>query len=259
VPIERLDHLVLTVRDLAATTDFYTRVLGMELVTFGDHRLALRFGAQKINLHLAGKEGDPKADRPTPGAGDLCFITHEAPQAWVARLREAGVAVIAGPVRRTGALGPIESVYLRDPDGNLLEIARPAPDAGDDIAPLRDWLRQWQERVRALDFDGGRRLCTPEVTGFGTYTAIMQGVDRLEAEQWRHVWPTIRDFTIDVERAVGAVAGDSAWVAAPWGSRGVRADGSTFSRPGRCTVAFEKRQGRWLACHTHFSLTPERA
>ena len=129
----------------------------------------------------------------------------------------------------------------------------------DAIAPLRQWLREWAAAVRAQDFAAGRRLCTPDVTGFGTYTAMMEGLDRLEAEQWRHVWPTIRDFTIDAEAARGAVAGDSGWVAAPWTSLGVRADGSTFPRPGRCTVGFARRDGRWLARHTHFSLTPTRA
>lgn len=121
--IDHLDHLVLTVRDVAATIDFYTRVLGMEEVTFGEGRKALRFGRQKINLHPAGGELEPKAATPTPGSGDLCFITH-TPLAEVTRHIEArGVALLLPPSRRTGALGPIESVYLRDPDGNLIEIS----------------------------------------------------------------------------------------------------------------------------------------
>ena len=121
--IDRLDHLVLTVRDVEATCAFYERVLGMETVTFAGGRKALAFGGQKINLHQAGREFEPKADRPTPGSADLCLIT-ETPLADVmAHLVACGVAVEEGPVPRTGARGPITSVYVRDPDGNLVEIA----------------------------------------------------------------------------------------------------------------------------------------
>jgi catechol 2,3-dioxygenase-like lactoylglutathione lyase family enzyme len=120
--IERIDHLVLTVRDIRATCDFYARVLQVEVVTFDGDRKALRFGQQKINLHERGKECDPKALFPTPGSGDVCFIT-EVPLARVMdHIRSCGVQVIEGPVRRTGALGPLKSIYLRDPDGNLIEV-----------------------------------------------------------------------------------------------------------------------------------------
>jgi catechol 2,3-dioxygenase-like lactoylglutathione lyase family enzyme len=121
--IRGLDHLVLTTRDRDRAIDFYTRVLGMRLETFGAGRVALRFGDQKINLHEAGREFEPKAARPTPGALDLCFLTTEGLEAVIRRLREAGVAIEVGPVARTGATGPIRSVYVRDPDGNLIEIA----------------------------------------------------------------------------------------------------------------------------------------
>jgi catechol 2,3-dioxygenase-like lactoylglutathione lyase family enzyme len=122
-----LDHLVLTVADVAATVAFYGAVLGMRPERFagtdGTVRVALRFGRQKINLHPAGGEFEPKARRPVPGSADLCFLS-EAPLAgWPAHLAAEGVAVEAGPVRRTGAEGPILSLYLRDPDGNLIEIA----------------------------------------------------------------------------------------------------------------------------------------
>jgi len=122
--IDRLDHLVLTVRDLDATIAFYTRVLGMQAVSFGlQGRKALSFGNQKINLHQAGKEFEPKALKPTPGSADLCFVT-TVPLAEVqAHLAAQGVAVEEGPVARTGAVGPITSVYVRDPDGNLIEIS----------------------------------------------------------------------------------------------------------------------------------------
>ena len=121
--IDRLDHLVLTTRDLEACVDFYTQVLGMTRETFGAGRIALRFGNQKINLHAQGKEIDPKADVPTPGSLDLCFIA-TIPLAEVqSRLRAHGVAIVEGPVTRTGAVGPIRSVYVRDPDRNLVEIA----------------------------------------------------------------------------------------------------------------------------------------
>jgi catechol 2,3-dioxygenase-like lactoylglutathione lyase family enzyme len=121
--IDRIDHFVLTVRDLAATAAFYERVLGMRLVTFGEGRKALAFGRQKINLHEAGREFEPKAKAPQPGSGDFCLIT-ERPLDEVARhLAACGVPVESGPVPKTGATGPIRSLYLRDPDGNLVEIS----------------------------------------------------------------------------------------------------------------------------------------
>ena len=121
--IDSLDHLVLTVADIEATCAFYRRVLGMEIVTFAGGRKALAFGRQKINLHERGREFEPKAQHPTPGSGDLCFITSVALPKLVAHLAAEGVAVIEGPVPRTGAAGPILSVYFRDPDGNLIEVA----------------------------------------------------------------------------------------------------------------------------------------
>ena len=124
--IDSLDHLVLTVRDVAVTVDFYTRVLGMEAVTFGQGRRALSFGAQKINLHQSGREFEPKAERPTPGSADLCFLTGVPLEAVVALLVSCGVVVEEGPVLRTGATGPILSVYIRDPDANLIEISNRA-------------------------------------------------------------------------------------------------------------------------------------
>lgn len=254
--LDRLDHLVLTVRDPAATCDFYRRVLGMEMVTFGQGRLALRFGSQKINLHRTGQEVQLKAERPTPGSGDLCLLTDEPLQTWIGRLADNGVPLLEGPVKRTGALGPIESIYLRDPDGNLLEIARRLETDGDGFAQVREWLRALQACVRTRDFDGGRRLCAPDTIAFGTVADFVEGVDQVMERQWRRVWPNIRDFTIRIDEARGAVQGDEAWVAAPWDSRGVRPDGTTFPRPGRLTVVFARRQGRWLAVHTHFSLTP---
>jgi catechol 2,3-dioxygenase-like lactoylglutathione lyase family enzyme len=123
VRIDRLDHFVLTVADVAATCAFYHRVLGMAVVSFGDGRKALAFGQQKINLHAHGHEFEPKADRPTPGAADFCLLTSVPLADVVARLRAEGVALVAGPVPRTGATGPMESIYFRDPDGNLIEVA----------------------------------------------------------------------------------------------------------------------------------------
>jgi catechol 2,3-dioxygenase-like lactoylglutathione lyase family enzyme len=121
--IEGIDHLVLTVRDIATSCDFYSRVLGMDVVTFGAGRTALSFGAQKINLHQHGKEFEPKAARPTPGSADICLIT-STPLAEVLRhIQACGVALLEGPVQRTGASGPIMSIYFRDPDSNLIEVA----------------------------------------------------------------------------------------------------------------------------------------
>jgi catechol 2,3-dioxygenase-like lactoylglutathione lyase family enzyme len=123
VQIARLDHLVLTVADIDATCDFYTRVLGMTLVTFGENRRALAFGAQKINLHQQGREFEPKAHKPLPGSADLCLIAGVPLAKAEAHIRAAGVDIIEGPVRRTGATGPIWSVYFRDPDQNLIEVS----------------------------------------------------------------------------------------------------------------------------------------
>jgi catechol 2,3-dioxygenase-like lactoylglutathione lyase family enzyme len=121
--ITRLDHLVLTVADLEATVDFYTRALGMTVRAFGGGRLALRFGEQKINLHEAGHELEPKARVPAPGSADLCFVVEQPLSEWQEHLAGLGVPVIVGPGPRDGALGPMTSLYLRDPDGNLVELA----------------------------------------------------------------------------------------------------------------------------------------
>jgi catechol 2,3-dioxygenase-like lactoylglutathione lyase family enzyme len=121
--VTRLDHLVLTVRDIDETLGFYESVLGMEPVVFGEGRVALRFGNQKINLHAQGREFEPKASVPTPGAADLCFITPIELNKAVTHIESRGVEIIEGPVGRTGATGPIQSVYFRDPSGNLIELA----------------------------------------------------------------------------------------------------------------------------------------
>lgn len=121
--MRQLDHLVLTVNDIQTSCDFYTTILGMEVVTFSDNRKALRFGEQKINLHQAGQEFEPKAAAPTPGSADLCFLTETPLNDIILHLGNHGIRVLAGPVERTGAKGPIFSVYIRDPDNNLIEIA----------------------------------------------------------------------------------------------------------------------------------------
>ncbi|MBA0433685.1 VOC family protein [Stenotrophomonas maltophilia] len=122
--IDRLDHLVLTVADIERSCDFYQRVLGMQVVRFGAGRTALQFGQQKINLHPASAPLQPHAAQPTPGSADLCLVTGTATADVLAHLRAQAVVVEEGPVPRTGALGPIESVYFRDPDGNLIEVSR---------------------------------------------------------------------------------------------------------------------------------------
>ena len=121
--ILQLDHLVLTVKDIQASCDFYARFLGMEVVTFGDNRKALRFGKQKINLHQLGQEFEPKAAYPTAGSADLCFLSDTPLEEIIKALQQAGVTLLEGPVPRTGATGPIRSIYLRDPDDNLIEIS----------------------------------------------------------------------------------------------------------------------------------------
>lgn len=125
--ISALDHLVLTVADIAATCRFYEDVLGAEakefLVADGSSRWAISFGAQKINLHQAGQEFEPKSACPTPGSGDLCFLTTTPLADWISHLNGLGIAIEDGPVPRTGACGPMQSIYLRDPDQNLIEVA----------------------------------------------------------------------------------------------------------------------------------------
>jgi catechol 2,3-dioxygenase-like lactoylglutathione lyase family enzyme len=125
VLIRSLDHLVLTVADVEAAVAFYERV-GMRREVFGGDRVALRFGSQKINLHQAGAEIEPHARVPTPGSADLCLLV-DGPLEQVEReLRDADIAIELGPVPRTGATGPIRSLYIRDPDGNLIELAEPS-------------------------------------------------------------------------------------------------------------------------------------
>ncbi len=123
IVIDHIDHIVLTVFDLDRTLDFYSRVLGMEPVTFAGGRRGLAFGTQKLNLHQAGREFEPKALKPAPGAIDLCFIAATPLEEVIGVLRSEGVAIIDGPVSKTGALGPMMSVYFRDPDGNLVEVS----------------------------------------------------------------------------------------------------------------------------------------
>lgn len=120
--IAHLDHLVLTTANLQGCIDFYTRVLGMQLQTFGAGRKALCFGNQKINLHVKGQEYEPKAHCPVPGSLDLCFIAKIPLEQMIAHFHQAGVTLFEGPVMRSGATGPIRSIYLRDPDANLIEI-----------------------------------------------------------------------------------------------------------------------------------------
>jgi catechol 2,3-dioxygenase-like lactoylglutathione lyase family enzyme len=121
--IETIDHIVLTVASVEESLRFYTRCLGMTEVTFGPGRKALAFGRHKINLHQSGHEFLPNARNPTPGSADLCFVASLPLEDATLRLRENGVAIEKGPVERTGAMGKIRSVYVRDPDGNLLEIS----------------------------------------------------------------------------------------------------------------------------------------
>ena len=122
--IDHLDHVVLTTHDRAACTDFYTRVLGMTLEIFGQNRSAFRFGNQKINLHERGREFEPKAHLPVPGALDLCFIVQGSLEAAITHLNACGWPIIEGPVERTGASGKLRSVYVRDPDLNLVELSQ---------------------------------------------------------------------------------------------------------------------------------------
>ncbi|MCA1730308.1 MAG: VOC family protein [Actinobacteria bacterium] len=128
--VSGIDHFVLTVRNIEATCDFYSNVLGMEIEEFGGGRRALKFGSQKINLHQAGNEFKPKAEKPTPGSGDFCLTTDVSLKRVVEHLSSCGIEIVEGPVQRTGATGRIESVYFRDPDGNLVEVSNYTDDIG---------------------------------------------------------------------------------------------------------------------------------
>jgi len=121
--INRIDHLVLTVADIERTVEFYTRVLGMRKIEFGEGRIALACGEQKINLHQLGMEFEPRAEHVRAGSADLCLIIDTPIAQAIEQLQQQGVDLIAGPVNRSGAKGKIISAYLRDPDGNLLEVS----------------------------------------------------------------------------------------------------------------------------------------
>jgi catechol 2,3-dioxygenase-like lactoylglutathione lyase family enzyme len=123
VQIDRIDHMVLTVADIGETCDFYGRVLGMEKIVFAGGRVALGFGSQKINLHPAGNEYDPRAKNPVPGSADFCLISETPIGDVIAHLGACGVNIIEGPVAKTGAVGALTSVYFRDPDDNLVEVS----------------------------------------------------------------------------------------------------------------------------------------
>lgn len=120
----QLDHLVLTVNDIEVAIGFYQSVLGMKAITFAEGRVALEFGEQKINLHQYGEEFEPKAQLPTPGSADLCFLIDTPLKIAIAHVQQLGIVIEEGPVERNGACGPILSFYIRDPDHNLLEISK---------------------------------------------------------------------------------------------------------------------------------------
>jgi catechol 2,3-dioxygenase-like lactoylglutathione lyase family enzyme len=123
VRVISIDHLVLTVKDIGKTVSFYTEVLGMEARTFGDGRTALHFGSQKLNLHPSDRVLDPRVKHATPGSADICFLVDRPVEEWMQHLSQHGVPVILGPVDRTGAHGQLRSIYVYDPDENLVELS----------------------------------------------------------------------------------------------------------------------------------------
>jgi catechol 2,3-dioxygenase-like lactoylglutathione lyase family enzyme len=155
IAISGLDHLVLTVADIEQTIAFYQRAFGMRPLTFGEGRRALAFGSSKINLHQAGRELLPHAIRPTPGSADLCLVTETPQDQVLAHLASCGVPVVEGPVPRTGALGPILSTYVRDPDGNLIEISTYTSDP-----PER---RHREPRIQSSPAPGNKTVPGPRV------------------------------------------------------------------------------------------------
>jgi len=177
--ISALDHLVLTVRDIHATVDFYSRILGMEVVTFGENRVALRFGQQKINLHQFGREFTPHAHRPTPGAADLCLITQTPLEQIITHFQSHSIKIIVGPVERTGAIAPLKSIYIRDPDLNLIEIANR-------VSPATS-VTDWQLPHRFL-FEGQQIAYGAE--GQGPPLVLVHGTP-WSSFNWRHLIPSL--------------------------------------------------------------------
>lgn len=131
----------------------------------------------------------------------------------------------------------------------------PAPSQ-DDLEPLRQWFREWEITVRNVDFASARRLFEPGVISFGTHAEIVSGIDALEAQQWRAIWPRIADFRFRVDSLQGEISGDRAWAAVPWTSTGFDEAGAVFDRPGRATVILHRDGERWRGVHTHFSVAP---
>ena len=127
-----------------------------------------------------------------------------------------------------------------------------------ELTPVVEWLGQMQACVRAIDYARAEQIFAAGVVGFGTYEGIASGREKLRAAQWSNIWPRIRDFTFRLETLHGSMDGDLAWGACTWDSTGFRADGTPFARPGRMTVILERREGKWLATHTHFSQFPIR-
>jgi ketosteroid isomerase-like protein len=137
--------------------------------------------------------------------------------------------------------------------GALIMRAMPAPPP-----EVAAWITQFQAAVRARDFAAGRALFAPDAVAFGTFAAAVAGLDNIEREQWRQIWPRIRDFALEPGATVGA-SGDTAWIAAGWSSEATAPDGRVFRRPGRATFVLERRAGRWLAVHSHVSLMPSQS
>lgn len=129
------------------------------------------------------------------------------------------------------------------------------PDAPESVALA--WLAEMERCVRTEDYARGRGIFAPDVVAFGTRGARLVGLDAIEQDQWRRVWGTIRNFTFQTDQLASGATGDLLWLACPWTSEGVSADGLPFSRPGRMTAVLQHRDGRWVAIHTHFSLNPE--
>lgn len=125
-----------------------------------------------------------------------------------------------------------------------------------DDAEIRQWLVGFAEAVRAVDYDRGRAMFAPEVVGFGTYASMLSGRERLIEGQWKHIWGVTRGFTFRLDDLHCGISGDQAWVAVPWDSEGQNPPGEWYHRPGRATIILERRDGAWLAVHTHLSLYP---
>jgi catechol 2,3-dioxygenase-like lactoylglutathione lyase family enzyme len=203
--ITSLDHLVLTVRDIEATCAFYERVLGTSVITFSGGRKALGFGSQKINLHEVGKEFEPKAGQPTPGSADLCFLIDSPLAEFAEHLKTQNVLLVEGPVLRTGAMGPIRSIYFRDPDGNLIEVSvyegEKKPRAREDRR-MHERFTDRARRVMQLANQEAQRFNHEYIGTEHILLGLIRAGNGVAADVLKNLEVDLRKFRLEIEKLV---------------------------------------------------------